>query len=630
MAYVSVTTLPAGSGAGFLKPQVPALISPENYTRFHLPGFTLPLDWKPYGLRTRHVYEDGKSTSSLLGAEGYGECLFPTALDPEDHDSGYASLDMITLRERTMLEIMNQITDKPDWDEKVFNEEIVGRWREEVRRGRDVTDRMMDYVIAELRHNVKEFRETRIVPVYDSGVVKSDSIVTESTRLALKEAVRPLEDVPDKDYHPGSDEKVLDLVHPSLFPLVYGRSRILKHEVIDVDNCLSHVGTGELLPVPEYVPAPRTGPWNWRRAQLEKIYSNKFQWLPCDVELTGESDCKITSYINNLHPVKHKELYPIIENVIARAIPLWNRTLTPLDRDLRYKARRRRITYEEAEYEEFPEDERPQQGEDEPDEVFWDRDNQWEYDNRRVILPEPEEFVPHECPKVDIRKLAKDRGLQVIVKLANIELSPEKPEYGGGSWHVEGQMNEHICATALYYYDSENITESRLAFRQECSDDAQDVSYAQDHHEWLETVFGCEQQGPQVQEVGDIVCRQGRLLTFPNVLQHRVSPFKLEDPTKPGHRKILALFLVDPHIRVISTANIPPQRRDWWEEEFMRQNPLQRLPAELTMEVVGRLDSPMSMEEAKELRLELMDERKAFVDEQTDMFHSHTFSLCEH
>lgn len=62
----------------------------------------------------------------------------------------------------------------------------------------------------------------------------------------------------------------------------------------------------------------------------------------------------------------------------------------------------------------------------------------------------------------------------------------------------------------------------------------------------------------------------------------------------------------------------------------MRQNPLQRLPAELTMEVVGRLDSPMSMEEAKELRLELMDERKAFVDEQTDMFHSNTFSLCEH
>jgi hypothetical protein len=26
------------------------------------------------------------------------------------------------------------------------------------------------------------------------------------------------------------------------------------------------------------------------------------------------------------------------------------------------------------------------------------------------------------------------------VKLANIELTPDKPEYDGGSWHVEGQL----------------------------------------------------------------------------------------------------------------------------------------------------------------------------------------------
>ena len=43
------------------------------------------------------------------------------------------------------------------------------------------------------------------------------------------------------------------------------------------------------------------------------------------------------------------------------------------------------------------------------------------------------------------------------------------------------------------------------------------------------------------------------LLAFPNVVQHRVSPFRLADPTRPGHRKLLALFLVDPHIRILST-----------------------------------------------------------------------------
>lgn len=37
--------------------------------------------------------------------------------------------------------------------------------------------------------------------------------------------------------------------------------------------------------------------------------------------------------------------------------------------------------------------------------------------------------------------------------------------YPGGSWHVEGMANERIIASGIYYYDSENITESRLAFR---------------------------------------------------------------------------------------------------------------------------------------------------------------------
>jgi hypothetical protein len=154
--------------------------------------------------------------------------------------------------------------------------------------------------------------------------------------------------------------------------------------------------------------------------------------------------------------------------------------------------------------------------------------------------------------------------LQIIVKLANIDLTPEKPDYEGGNWHVEGQLNEHICATALYYYDNENITNSHLAFRQSCIDSTLEMGYEQDEHDFMSAVFGCEPDGPAVQEVGSVLCKEGRLLTFPNILQHRILPFKLADATKPGHRKILALFLVDPGIRIISTANVPPQQRDWW------------------------------------------------------------------
>ncbi|KAK4445271.1 hypothetical protein QBC34DRAFT_274390, partial [Podospora aff. communis PSN243] len=40
----------------------------------------------------------------------------------------------------------------------------------------------------------------------------------------------------------------------------------------------------------------------------------------------------------------------------------------------------------------------------------------------------------------------------------------------------------------------------------------------------------------------------------------------LKDPTKPGHCRVIKLWLVDPHQRIISTANVSPQRTDWWAE----------------------------------------------------------------
>ena len=136
--------------------------------------------------------------------------------------------------------------------------------------------------------------------------------------------------------------------------------------------------------------------------------------------------------------------------------------------------------------------------------------------------------------------------------------------------HIISQ-NEHICATALYYYDNENISSSRLAFRQQSSIDGIDeMNYPQDEHQWLWEVFGCRNNTAAVQEIGSVSCKEGRLITFPNILQHKVCPFRLADPTKKGHRKILALFLVDPGIRVISTANVPPQQRGWWSEEVIK------------------------------------------------------------
>ena len=57
------------------------------------------------------------------------------------------------------------------------------------------------------------------------------------------------------------------------------------------------------------------------------------------------------------------------------------------------------------------------------------------------MQPEPADFSPLLAPpEFSLKEKYGQRGLQIIVKLANIELTPDNPEYEGGSWHVEGQM----------------------------------------------------------------------------------------------------------------------------------------------------------------------------------------------
>jgi hypothetical protein len=151
----------------------------------------------------------------------------------------------------------------------------------------------------------------------------------------------------------------------------------------------------------------------------------------------------------------------------------------------------------------------------------------------------------------------------------------------------------------------------------------------------MSAVFGIETE-MAVQEIGSVACTPGRLLTFPNLLQHQVQPFKLADPSIPGHRKILALFLVDPGIRVISTANVPPQQRDWWADEVVKEfnkggKGIALLSEELKEKVFESVDEfPIGMQEAREIRLKLMEERSVYVTKHKNAFEHTEFSLCEH
>jgi hypothetical protein len=222
-------------------------------------------------------------------------------------------------------------------------------------------------------------------------------------------------------------------------------------------------------------------------------------------------------------------------------------------------------------------------------------------------------------------------GLQVLVKIASIELTPEKPVFPRGNWHLEGMLDEHIVATAIYYYDVSNVTPARLGLRHAAFLDGLELVYEQDEHEPLSTVFGTTSMRaePAVQELGSIETRAGRMLAFPNVVQHCVGSFELQDKTKPGHRRFIVLWLVDPHYRVCSTQNVPPQRHDWWAAEAYNKVSFDNLPEEIAIIIRRQVGEwPMGLPDAKGLREELMAERTrmtAAVENNFEMY-----NLCEH
>lgn len=115
-----------------------------------------------------------------------------------------------------------------------------------------------------------------------------------------------------------------------------------------------------------------------------------------------------------------------------------------------------------------------------------------------------------------------------------------------------------------------------------------------------------------VQVVGEAATKQDRCIAFPNLYQHCVSPFQLADPTKPGHRKILALFLVDPHVRISSATDVAPQQELWLRRAVESTALWSRLPSELHEMVWAAMDS-ITREQAKKYREELMEERREVV-----------------
>ncbi|KAF4481607.1 hypothetical protein FAGAP_12028 [Fusarium agapanthi] len=625
----------------------------QSYTEDDLlvrkPGFGLPLDHMP----------DKKDR-------------FPTLFPDEIDDGWNAVMNCLIERDGGRSSTITKLQQNGKWKK----EALAMDWKSYLKYA-DFTSAMADACIQELRIKADLYEKTGLIPVHDYSVavLKSDTIMTAELAKSLQEAIKVLEDIApeQQDWHPGSDGKVLDIGHPSLWPLTYGPSRILLDRVIGLKNTFTAEGQAVMI---------RTPTVDGFRGQSFGEFSQRFQWLLCDVILdpvTGTVE--IASYINNLHPQEHAHLYPTIESFIKKSLPAWdilyrwqddfavqrlqteeaildcpaeenvNCGCRPWDRPLGQNETPRH-PYEPG-GEEYEEDSRwslsvidevsdtfefcegsrdknlsdqddSDQDDSDPEHGYFEGsqwrklDEAWFKSTHRVNVsdadPNAADYVKITPGNVKTTGFFKDKKqILVIVKLANIQLTPESASYDDGSWHTEGQLNEHIVSTALYYYDSENITHCTLSFRTNTEDLSDEISYNQYEHGPICQTFAIERDGNRQQDIGSVHTKARRAIFFPNLMQHRVSPFKLVDRTKPGHRKILALFLVDPAIPIIRTSNVPPQQKNWWDQYHLHNG--ECLPDSFN-DKVSVAEWPMGLEEAKVLRLQLMDERTSIQEQE--------------
>jgi Protein of unknown function (DUF4246) len=70
------------------------------------------------GLDLRYIPQYGNDSSKFHPIGAHGSCRG-------------AKSDLLPIRELAMMSIMDRLTDKEDWHKKIFNDEIVAKWRKE-------------------------------------------------------------------------------------------------------------------------------------------------------------------------------------------------------------------------------------------------------------------------------------------------------------------------------------------------------------------------------------------------------------------------------------------------------------------------------------------------------------------
>lgn len=382
-----------------------------------------------------------------------------------------------------------------------------------------------DYVTTKYSQALGDCYERELMEGIPDGVAWGDGIVPSELSARLHASFDAIIASGAAEYHPRSNNVVLDLVHPSLYPYVKGKS--------------------ELLSRPPAEENPRFDRWG------RPFEGSDYQWLPTEVAARASGEAKFTSYVNNLH---RPETVDELEELFSLALPL-------LESVYGYIQSQKFVS------------------------KGWEaEENLCESD-----LPEPGSPVKPQPPPEPISLLG--RKLQVVPKLVEYQLDDEKTH--SGVWHVEGMSHEHVIATAVYVLGrSDNFQGGELRFKRPYT--------LEEAGQLFWSVAQCRKQHTDeivrtgLVPIGSLATPEGRLFVFPNCHAHKISDMR----TSGGRatRRIVVFWLIDPEKPIISTAHVAPQQQRF------------------------------SAEEAKEIQLALMEERRLH----KQSLNVRAVELCEH
>ncbi|RDB19509.1 hypothetical protein Hypma_013474 [Hypsizygus marmoreus] len=506
------------------------------------------------------------------------------------------------LVELAMCQYSAELRRTPEWWALFQNQDVREEWARwgcervwKVRTPSEVRDvqlsaKQVDYVLDELAgYAALRDPENRCQPSCFERIWEAEDLIDASElneRLSeLNERLSELQAETPR----ATSGTTAHLIDPTLYPLIYNRTLVFHPHT-----------TPHLRPVPPPThPSPFPTP--------SDIYTTSFisALLPSPVALSPKGTATFTSYINNLHPIDHFPLYTHLQTLLTAFIPLFEHTLTDLHRNNPLPQR----IPGACRYKVWDEPEEPEFSDDEEGWAAYEREVREWVMHRPIELPDvPVGGYPGGLERRKHVVSLRGREVQVVVDVEEVRLEPGEPPYAGSPWHVAGMKNERIVACGLYYTSIENLTPSTLQFRMA-------VTYprgftAGDTGATLRT-WGLRDGDACHQHIGSRAVHSGLGIVFPNIYQHRQSPFSLADPTKSGWQRVVAFWLVDPEVEVLSTRVVPPQQREW-VREAVDVGVDRRVPVEVVEQIVEGVEGVMDVEEAEGWRGEVGEEREAF------------------